>query len=121
MRINRLFVLTLTLFASCSVQKYVYAQHTDYKGNRKKIVVEPARQVALHNVDKTPLQLNAEDFTASTDKKIILTQDDNKDERESVASAKASAKIFRAFSKTQRKEFRRALRADMKRYMIPKH
>jgi hypothetical protein len=132
MRKYFLFLLTITILASCSTPKYTYYfDHYNYNSGKKRPAVDKAVPDSKKNVDKNPLTLDSRTLTASKDHVVVplpdkssLASAESNEIKLSTTSAKVSAatsaRRYKELSKAQRKEFRKAMRENMRRYVVPK-
>ena len=117
-----LILLAIVLLSSCSSSKYTHnSGHYDYNSGRKKTYVDTTLPNETFNGDKNPLTLDNTSLVASTDKKLVVSEKLVSDKENKVNSSNTSelARNYREISKNQRKEFRRAMRQNMRRCLMP--
>ena len=133
-----LIILAIIILASCSSPKYTYNfDRYDYNSGRKTNNVDTALPNEVSNGDKNPLTLDERSLIASTDDVIVIPEKKTtatgdvkevkvKDVKSDIKPVKTNAptaadleKSYKEMSKAQRKQFRKAMRDDMRRYIIP--
>jgi hypothetical protein len=126
----RSFLILLALIllaASCSAPRYTYNfDYYDYNSGKKSTDVDTAIPNETGNGDKNPLALDETVLTASADDKLITIDERKTASHEEITKTKTEvaspvelARKYKELSKTQRKAFRKAMREDMRRYVIP--
>lgn len=118
--------ISITIFASCSSSKNTYRDFNSAEyskaGNRS--------SGGAQNVDKYPLRVNSSFYTASSSNSVlplVNTKDvkakaaveTNKKVKNDEPTLAEAARRHRELSKIQRKEFRKAMRDSMRRYVVP--
>lgn len=118
-------VISIVIFASCSSSNKTYRDFNSSQYSK----AENRSTGGAQNVDKYPLHLNTPVFTASRNNsvlplvniKAIKTKEaaePNNVKRDELTAAE-SARRTKELSKLQRKEFRKAMRESMRRYVMP--
>jgi hypothetical protein len=117
--------ISIILLTSCSSSKN---NHRDFNSSQYS-KAENRSSGGEQNVDKYPLQVNSSFYTASRDNSVLPlvnikdvktkeADEANKDvKRDESPSAEAARR--KELSKIQRREFRKAMRESMRRYVMP--
>jgi PBP1b-binding outer membrane lipoprotein LpoB len=124
MRIYLVAAISIVIFASCSTSKNTYRDFNSAKNTK---AGNPSSS-GLQSVDKYPLWINTSLYTASANKNVlplVNTKDikakeaDEMDPTIKKGSSAETARRYKELSKLQRKEFRKAMRESMRRYVMP--
>jgi hypothetical protein len=116
--------ISIILLASCSSSKNNYRDFNSSQYSKS----ENRSSGGEQNVDKYPLRVSSSFYTASKnnsalplvnikDVKTKEADEANKDIRRDELSAETARR--KELSKTQRREFRKAMRESMRRYVMP--
>jgi hypothetical protein len=117
--------ISIILLASCSSSKNNYRDFNSSQYSK----AENRSSGGEQNVDKYPLRVNSSFYTASKDNSVLPlvnikdvktkeADEANKDlSRHESSSAEAARR--KELSKIQRREFRKAMRESMRRYVMP--
>jgi hypothetical protein len=114
-----LLIVSVLLFAACSTPKYAYYfDHYDYNSGKKKAEDPKAilAQTMLSTPEMSPLQINRDAVVASAERRIKNV------EKVPVAinDKEAFEKKYSAMSRTEKKEFRKELKSEIKKYIKAK-
>lgn len=118
--------ISLFIFASCSTSNKTYRDYNNSQYSR----VENKSSGGAQNVDKYPLHVNPSLYTAGSTNSFLplvyikdtATKEEGTAERTGVNDVLSAAEVTRRtreLSKIQRKEFRKAMRESMRRYLMP--
>jgi hypothetical protein len=135
MRIYLIVATSLIILASCSHSKHTYRDHnatSDHKATSSSSSGNTSSK-SQRSVDKTPLSVSSLRYTASIDhsltpflgmeaisvKKATKKKDIKATVPVEVPSRVEAARRYKEISKTQRREFRKAMRHSMRRYVVP--
>jgi hypothetical protein len=117
--------ISIILLASCSSSKNNYRDFNSSQYSK----AENRSSGGEQNVDKYPLRVSSSFYTASKDNSVLplvnikdvktkAAAEANKDlKRDESSSAEAARR--KELSKIQRREFRKAMRESMRRYVMP--
>lgn len=115
-----LLIASVLLLASCSSPKYAYYfDHYDYNSGKKKVDTQDTRlaQTTLSQPDMSPLQLNPDAVSASAAGKIRNVEKLPVIVKEDLALLE---KKYSSLSRTEKKEFRKELKSEVKRMIKAK-
>lgn len=106
-----LYLLSLALLAACSAPKYTYHfDHYNYNATQK-----GSADVATEQLAQGPVAIQPQELTASAEPMMIVETE------KSVSVAPAVAKkTYVQMSKTERKEVRKMVKAEIKKYVKSK-
>ena len=110
---RNLFTLcSLVLLVACSSPKYAYHfDRHDYNSGKKH---HAEKSLAMETGEMSPLSLNNETLSASSDDKIIVLAEEKKPVITSEEKAMFMKK-YTAMTKTERKEFRKELKNEIRK------
>jgi hypothetical protein len=125
MRNNLVAVISIVILASCSSSNKTYRDFNNSQYSK----AENRSSGGAQNVDKYPLRLSTPVFAASRDNSVLplvnikdvrtkAAVEPNNVKDDDLTPAEA-ARRTRELSKLQRKEFRKAMRESMRRYVMP--
>jgi hypothetical protein len=114
MRKYLLPVLAIAVLASCSAPKYAYHfDRYDYNSGKKKTDPAAAQASAHEDIAEHPLQIEQQTLVASADEKpVVLAESPAAEVRK-----EAPVKKYADMSKTEKKEFRKEAKAQIKQYV----
>ncbi|MBL7859453.1 MAG: hypothetical protein JNM57_17300 [Cyclobacteriaceae bacterium] len=103
-----MLVIAVAMMASCSAPKYAYHfDHYDYNSGKKN---KGESLTALPGQHENVFAVDQETMVASADEKLMVIAENP------VSTREAASKTYKGMSKTERKEFRKELKEDMKNY-----
>ncbi len=109
MKLHQVLIGAAIFLTACSTPKYVYHfDRYDYASGKKTDV-----PVAQATPDESPLSINEEVLTVSSETKPILTE---KPKVVSSEATKAAAQKYNTMSSSQRKEFKKHLKNEIKTF-----
>jgi hypothetical protein len=128
MRIYLIVATSLIILASCSTSKHTYRDFNTTSSSK----LGNTSSKSQRSVDNSPLAAHSLQYVASIDhtapslfniKAFTVKESTSKTETKATAavvlSRTDSVRRFKEISKAQRKEFRKAMRHSMRRYVVP--
>jgi hypothetical protein len=112
MKFHPMLLGAAIFLTACSAPKYVYHfDHYDYNSGKK--IEESIQEIG---VDKSPLVVNPETMVASSNLKPVVVADEETEKEKARVAVRAIADKYKAMSKTERKEFRKGLKNEIKSF-----
>ena len=115
-----LLIASVLLLAACSSPKYAYYfDHYDYNSGKKKVESPETRlaQSSLTTPEMSPLQLDNDAVSASAESRITPVEYTPAMVKEKAALLEQK---YKSLSKAEKKEFRRELKAEVKKMIKAK-
>jgi hypothetical protein len=112
MKFHQMLFGAAILLTACSSPKYAYHfDHYDYSSGKKTTekLISPIVE------EQAPLVINSESLVASSDNKVVPLKD--KREERASTTVEVLTKKYTLMSKTDRKQFRRQLKKEIKSYV----
>lgn len=114
---------SVLLLASCSAPKYTYHfDHYDYNSGKKKkaeaeiiLTEKPTVPSNSISIEDSPLTIQKEAVVASIETAVSIPE-----EKTSTQRTLATGKTYKEMSKGEKKEFRKALKTEIKNYVKAK-